>query len=151
MPLKKIGELIIPSSLDHLDEVDRFAESMVKVLALPKGMLDDVAISATEAVNNAILHGNKQDAHKKVTIKFYLCTRYLRLVVQDEGGGFAPDHVPDPRQRQNLLKTTGRGLLIMRHLMDRVTFQRSRHGMSIIMDKYCPGTNGIPCGGGGHV
>ena len=149
MPLKKVGELVIPSSLDRLSEVDRFAESMVKALALPKDLLDDVAISATEAVNNAILHGNKQDAHKHVKISFYLCTRYLRLVVRDEGGGFMPEAVPDPRQEQNLLKTTGRGVLIMRHLMDRVRFQRRHGGMSVIMDKFCPG-GCIPYGSNYH-
>jgi serine/threonine-protein kinase RsbW len=148
MPLKKVGELVIPSSLDHLSEVDHFAERMVKKLALPKEILDDVAISATEAVNNAILHGNKGNAGKKVTIRFYLCAQYLRLVVRDEGSGFAPESVPDPRQQQNLLKTSGRGLLIMRYLMDRVSFQRRRNGMSIIMDKFCPECHTVQSGGG---
>jgi serine/threonine-protein kinase RsbW len=151
MPLRKVGELTIPSSLDRLAEVDRFAERMVKDLHLPSEMLDDVAISATEAVNNAILHGNKQDVHKKVRIVFYLCAQYLRLVVQDEGPGFALEAVPDPRREQNLLKTTGRGLLIMRHLMDRVFYRRRREGMSIVMDKYCPGGWPLPRGDGYHA
>ncbi|RJP79374.1 MAG: ATP-binding protein [Candidatus Zixiibacteriota bacterium] len=138
MPLKKVGELSVPSTLDHLADVDQFTEGLFRNLALPREILDDVAISISEAVNNAMVHGNKLDPARKVLIRFYVCSRYLRLVVRDQGTGFQPETVPDPRQEQNLLKTSGRGLLIMRHLMDRVTFQPRRGGMQIVMDKYCP-------------
>ena len=138
MPLKKIAQLIVPSSLDCLSDIDRFTENAIRSMALPSQMLDDIAITISEAVNNAIVHGNKLDPSKHVKITFYRGSTFLRLVVQDEGAGFIPESVPDPRQEDNLLKTSGRGLLIIRHLMDRVGFRRRKAGMQIIMDKFYP-------------
>ncbi len=151
MSLKKVGELIIPSRQDYLARVDQYTERIVRDLCLPSQMLDDVAISISEAVNNAIVHGNKLDENKRVVIRYYHCAKYLRLVVRDEGPGFSMDAVPDPRQKQNLLKPSGRGILIMRHLMDRVFFRKLKNGMMIIMDKFCPITETIPAEKGGTV
>lgn len=138
MPLKKIAQLIIPSSLDHLSDLDRFTEKTIRALALPSQMLDDIAITASEAVNNAIVHGNKLDPSKSVKITFYRGDKFLRLIVQDEGSGFVLESVPDPRNEENLLKTSGRGLLIIRHLMDRVGYRKLKAGLQIIMDKFYP-------------
>ncbi|HEX7344777.1 MAG TPA: ATP-binding protein, partial [bacterium] len=124
MPLKKIAQLVIPSSLDHLSDLDRFTEKTIRTLSLPGQMLDDIAITASEAVNNAIVHGNKLDPSKNVKITFYRGDKFLRLIVQDEGSGFVLESVPDPRNEENLLKTSGRGLLIIRHLMDRVGYRQ---------------------------
>ncbi len=138
MSLKKIAQLVIPSSLDHLSDLDRFTEKTIRALSLPSQMLDDIAITASEAVNNAIVHGNKLDPSKNVKITFYRGDKFLRLVVQDEGAGFIPESVPDPRNEENLLKTSGRGLLIIRHLMDRVGYRKLKAGLQIIMDKFYP-------------
>jgi len=138
MPLKKAAELTIPSSLEHLADIDRFTEQTFEKLSLPREILDDVAISISEAVNNAVVHGNKLDRHKKVRIMFFPSARFLRLIVQDEGHGFSLESVPDPRQKENLLKTSGRGLLIIKHLMDRVCFRPRKSGMQIVMDKFYP-------------
>jgi serine/threonine-protein kinase RsbW len=136
--LKKIAQLIIPSSLDHLSDLDRFTEKTIRPLSLPGQMLDDIAITASEAVNNAIVHGNKLDPSKHVKITFYRGDKFLRLIIQDEGSGFALESVPDPRNEENLLKTSGRGLLIIRHLMDRVGYRKLKAGLQIIMDKFYP-------------
>jgi serine/threonine-protein kinase RsbW len=138
MPLKKIAQLVIPSSLDHLSDLDRFTEKTIRTLSLPGQMLDDIAITASEAVNNAIVHGNKLDPSKNVKITFYRGDKFLRLIVQDEGSGFVLESVPDPRNEENLLKTSGRGLLIIRHLMDRVGYRQLKAGLQIIMDKFYP-------------
>lgn len=151
MSLKKVGELTIPSRQDYLARVDQYTERIVRDLHLPSQMLDDIAISISEAVNNAIVHGNKLDENKRVVIRYYFCAKYLRLVVRDEGRGFSIKAVPDPRQEQNLLKPSGRGILIMRHLMDRVFFRQLKHGMMIIMDKFRPNAENIPAEKGGTV
>jgi serine/threonine-protein kinase RsbW len=136
MPLKKIGELVIPSNQDYLAKVDRFAEAHLKKLKLSRSDRDDVAIALSEAVNNAIVHGNHRDEAKKVTIRLYHTSRYLRIIVIDEGDGFLPSEIPDPRADENLLKASGRGLLIMRHLMDRVSFKPGKKGLQITLDKF---------------
>lgn len=139
MPLKKVGELVVPSRQERLRDVDRFTEKILRKASFPTGELDDVAISVSEAVNNAIVHGNKFDEKKKVKICYYLGRSYLRIVVQDQGRGFSLDRVPDPRKQENLLKASGRGILIMSHLMDRVRFEVAKSGLKTIMDKFLPG------------
>jgi serine/threonine-protein kinase RsbW len=143
MPLRKIGELRIFSRLNSLAEVDNFTMKLIHALPLPTDARDDVAISISEAVNNAILHGNQQNPRKKVEIRFYLCSRYLRIVIQDHGAGFKPDHVPDPRRAENLLKASGRGVLIMRHLMDGVAFKAVQKGMQVVLIKNFTGREKI--------
>ena len=138
MPLKKLGELTIPSRQDQLAKVDQYIEKLVGRLSLPAGDVDDIAIAVSEAVNNAIVHGNRLDPRRSVRIIFYVCSTYLRIIVQDEGKGFLLTNVPDPRQEENLLKVSGRGILIMRHLMDRIAFKLGKRGMQVIMDKRCP-------------
>mgnify|MGYP000032263793 CR=1 FL=1 len=138
MPLRKIGELKVPSDQAYLTEVDRFVDKLLKRIRLPSGDLDDIAIAVSEAVNNAMVHGNKLDVRKSVEIRFYVCSSYLRIIVRDQGTGFSPNRVPDPRMDENLLKASGRGILIMHHLMDRIVFNRHKTGMQVVMDKHCP-------------
>ena len=136
MPLRKIGEISVPSDQKHLEKIDRLSGKLLGNVSLRIGDLDDVAIAISEAANNAMQHGNRLDTKKNVKIRFYICSNYLRIIVQDEGPGFSPEKVPDPREEENLLKASGRGLLIIRHLMDHITFKRFNSGMQIIMDKY---------------
>ena len=138
MPLRKLGELRVSSSQKSLTQVDNFVERLIKRTCFGPGELDDVAIALSEAVNNAILHGNKLDRSKTVNIKLYLCSKYLRITVEDQGGGFNLKQVPDPREEENLLKASGRGLLIMRHLMDRIHFDNTTAGLKVTMEKDCP-------------
>jgi len=74
MPLRKIGELKVPSDQAYLTEVDRFVDKLLKRIRLPSGDLDDIAIAVSEAVNNAMVHGNKLDVKKSVEIRFYVCS-----------------------------------------------------------------------------
>ena len=137
MPLKKLGELTVASNQECLADVDRFSGELLQRIPAVCSDLDDIAIAVSEAVNNAMQHGNKLDDSKSVHIAYYLCSSYLRIVVQDEGAGFTPESIPDPRKKENLLKVSGRGVLIIRHLMDRVSFRKLKKGMQIIMDKFC--------------
>ena len=138
MPLVKLGELTVPSQQERLADVDNFTEKLVNKTCFRGGDVDDIAIAISEAVNNAILHGNKLDSAKVVNVKVFLCSKYLRIVVQDQGDGFSLDRVPDPREEENLLKASGRGLLIMRHLMDRISFKALKRGLQVTMEKDCP-------------
>ena len=137
MPLKKLGELTVTSDQARLADVDRFSGALLQRIPAVCNDMDDIAIAVSEAVNNAMQHGNKLDASKSVHIAYYLCSSYLRIVVRDEGSGFTPESVPDPRKKENLLKVSGRGILIIRHLMDRVSFRKLKKGMQIVMDKFC--------------
>jgi serine/threonine-protein kinase RsbW len=83
-------------------------------------------------VTNAVLHGNKQDASKPVEITFAEEGGTLVVTVRDRGEGFNPEGVADPTAAENLLKTSGRGILFMRSFMDTVEWQRHPEGGTVV-------------------
>ncbi len=107
--LKKIGHSV------HLDEI-QFHKLMV---------------SLTEAVNNAIVHGNKSDPAKKVIVHCEILPGWILLMVCDEGRGFDPGKVGNPLAKRNLMKESGRGIFLMRTLMDKVEFTHGRGGTEV--------------------
>ena len=82
----------------------------------------NVLIAITEAVNNAIIHGNKNVANKKTDIKYNIENQTITFTVFDEGNGFDFNDLPDPTSPENLEKPQGRGIFLMNHLADEVNF-----------------------------
>lgn len=93
-----------------------------------------VHLALEEAFLNAIQHGNKMDLGKEVKIDYSVRADRVEVSVTDEGDGFAPELVPDPRYGENLYKLQGRGLLLMRSYMDVVEF--NERGNSVHMVRY---------------
>lgn len=93
-----------------------------------------IHLALEEAFINAVKHGNKMNTLKEVKIDYSVDTDKIEISMTDEGGGFKPEAVPDPRSQENLYKTGGRGLLLMRAYMDVVEFNQS--GNSVRMVKY---------------
>ena len=116
--VKKDKSIEIPSTLDFLPVVDQFIERKLKKLKIPKDQLIDIAISVSEAVTNAVVHGNKNDIKKKVRVSLISEPTAVEIWVEDEGAGFNPDGVASCLEDGNLLKHTGRGILILKSLMD---------------------------------
>ena len=129
------SKLVIPSDPERLVEVDAFAEERIGKLRFSPDQRDDIAISLSEAVNNAIMHGNAGDSNKTVTIVLEERKDSLRIQVTDQGDGFVVDEVADPTDPENLLAESGRGLLIIRHLMDEVNVTPTRHGTQVELIK----------------
>lgn len=117
-----------PSSQEFLAAVDRFLELEMKKAGLGKDAVADVAISVTELVNNAILHGNRQDGKKTVTLELFHSPSEITIYVEDEGEGFDPEAVANPLEGENLLKEVGRGIFIARSLVDHLEFERGKRG-----------------------
>jgi serine/threonine-protein kinase RsbW len=88
------------------------------------GISDDAAfgidMAVREAVTNAVLHGNRQDANKTVDIVLKSSPDAVEISVHDQGPGFNPEEVPDPTANENILKASGRGIFFMRTFMDEV-------------------------------
>ena len=82
----------------------------------------NVLIAITEAVNNAIIHGNKNIANKKTDIEYNIDSQTITFTVFDEGIGFDFNDLPDPTSPENLEKPQGRGIFLMNHLADEVNF-----------------------------
>ena len=85
----------------------------------------DILISLTEAVNNAILHGNNADESKTVEISMEGKSSGVAISVTDEGKGFDPNEIPDPTAPENIECCGGRGVFIMSRLADKITFENN--------------------------
>ena len=125
--------LIIESNPKLVLRVERFLEKVNKRLHLDETKYNKLLVATTEAVNNGIIHGNKRDPSKKVTLTFEVGNSSLTVRVGDEGPGVDPTTLPDPLAEENLLRENGRGVFLMRSLMDEVEFNHSSHGSEVIM------------------
>ncbi len=106
---------------------------MNDVARLDDGTFHRLLVATTEAVNNGILHGNKSDPKKKVCVECVLVDDSIVVRVKDEGKGFNPARVPNPLDEKNLMKESGRGIFLMRTMMDHVTYHISRNGTIVEM------------------
>ena len=130
---QKEYNLVIPSKLEKLIEVEKVAEKVAAVSRLSKDQCNNIAIAVTEAVGNAIVHGNHKNARKNVRIHFQVTNKTITVEVQDEGKGFDPDKLSNPLKPENIMKENGRGIFILKSLMDKVSFHFSPEGTTIRM------------------
>ena len=126
-------EMVCISMPGEIRRVEKFLEEVNKQTRLDDGTFHRLFVSATEAVNNAILHGNKSDPAKKVCVRCVVNKDSIMVSVSDEGGGFDPASVPNPLDEQNLLKESGRGIFLIRSMMDRVDFHPTGTGTTVEM------------------
>jgi serine/threonine-protein kinase RsbW len=101
-----------------------------------------VKISLEEALINAIKHGNKQDRRKKVQVRAHITPQQTEIVVEDEGNGFNRKDVPDPRAEENLLKCSGRGILLIETYMDHVEYSNNGRRLRMIKRNTMPRKKG---------
>lgn len=92
-----------------------------------------VHLAIEEALVNAIRHGNREDPRKRVEVHFRLADNRVKVEIADEGPGFDPNRVPDPTDVQHVALPAGRGLLLMRSFMSRVTYEDQ--GRKVILEK----------------
>ncbi len=133
--MSKMHRFKIPSNPEKIVDVDAFAEKRIDRMKFTRDQRDDIAISISEAVNNAIVHGNRGDPSKSVRIELEELDDGIRIRVRDQGMGFDPSQVADPRDPENLLVESGRGLLIIHHLMDEVHVIPEKGGTLVEMIK----------------
>lgn len=94
-----------------------------------------VHLALEEAFVNAVKHGNKMDSDKEVMIDYSVDSEKVEIFVTDQGCGFDPETVPDPRCAENLYKTGGRGLFLIRSFMDAVDFNKRGNQLYMIRNK----------------
>ena len=113
----------IPSIKENVAVVESFIENAGEKIKIKESVYGNVLVSVTEAVNNAIVHGNKEDKEKKVKIKLKENKKSIRFVVEDEGGGFDHKNLPDPTSPENIDKIKGRGIFLIKNLSDKAKFK----------------------------
>jgi serine/threonine-protein kinase RsbW len=131
------------SSLGMLDFVQMISEYVARTVGLDDDSVHWVTVAVRESVVNAIKHGNCNDVRKRVHVEFTSLQDTsgpgIAILVRDEGCGFDPMSLPDPLAPENLLKTNGRGIFLMRTFMDEMTFERMEQGgMQVRMVKRVP-------------
>ena len=127
------------SAFDMLDFVQVVSDHVCKAAGLDEDELHWVSVAVRESVVNAIKHGNKNDPHKKVTVEFSpvpaTASDELVIRIEDQGEGFVPEEVADPLAPENILKSSGRGIFLIRNFMDETILKKVAGGMEIRMVK----------------
>ena len=113
-------ELTIPSRLEEMAAVHSLVEDAVKEYKLSDELAHWIELTISESMINAIQHGNKADPSKKARLQISSTGHAIEIIVEDEGKGFTLDKIADPTDKANLLKPSGRGILIIRSFMDEV-------------------------------
>lgn len=126
---------IFPSSIDYLEKIEAISEKIAGDIGMDESSSDDLSIAVTELVNNAIHHGNKDDKSKKVTVTFSPGKKQIKVSIRDEGNGFIPEKVKDPVAPENLLAESGRGIYLVRALMDDLKINITGSGSEIVIIK----------------
>lgn len=112
----------IPSLPENIRIVESFIDNAKEKYALNDDIYGNIMVAVTESVTNAISHGNKQDKSKNVSLSVLFDNEALKFTVKDQGTGFDYDNLPDPTAPENLDKLNGRGIFLMKHLCDEVSF-----------------------------
>lgn len=127
--MQKSKELTISSKLDNLKHLEKYVAELARELRLNQDQQHSILLVLNEAATNAIVHGNNSNPNKKVKIESNHEKGKLTFSVCDEGEGFDPSHVPDPLKPENQLKTSGRGIYLMKYYADDIYY--SQHGAEV--------------------
>lgn len=112
----------LASKQESIVAVEQLVDDLKEQLGFPDELYGNVLIALTEAVNNAIMHGNVFSENKKVVVSYSATEQYIDFTIKDEGAGFDYAHLPDPTDPTNIEKTTGRGVFLMRQLSDELVY-----------------------------
>ena len=126
----------MPSHIEAVANAAAAASDFVKSCGLDEQTAFGIDMAVREAVTNAMVHGNQEDEAKSVEVIFNCLGNAVEIEIRDQGEGFDPAEVPDPTEPANILKTSGRGIFLMRTFMDEVEwFARPEGGTTVRLVK----------------
>ncbi|PIY08538.1 MAG: ATP-binding protein [Flexibacter sp. CG_4_10_14_3_um_filter_32_15] len=120
--MKSVLHIKIPSLLENIRIVESFIDNARDKFNLNDDIYGNIMVAVTEAVNNAIIHGNGKNKDKEVELSLEVGKENLYFTIKDQGKGFDPDALPDPTAPENLLTIGGRGIFLVKNLADKVDF-----------------------------
>lgn len=126
--------LKIPSILENIRIIESFIDHAREHFQFNDDIYGNILIAVTESVNNAIIHGNKEDKDKNVHLKLNVTDAHIYFTIEDEGEGFDYNGLPDPTEPENIDTDGGRGIFLMKHLTDEVKFLNN--GRTIVLTFY---------------
>ena len=130
-----IEQVKLPSDFASLVEVENLIDKVCADLGVQDDAYGNVLIAVTEAVNNAIQHGNEENSNLFVDVAVGDKETEFCFRIKDEGIGFDYNSLPDPTAPENLLKESGRGIFLMRNLADEVEFDGEGNSVNIYFSK----------------
>ena len=113
----------VPALSDNIRMIESFIDNAKDKFHLDDDIYGNIMIAVTEAVNNAIKHGSRNDSSKNVALSLSLDDSTIKFRIEDQGPGFNYDNLPDPTAPENIEKPGGRGIFLMKHLSDEVDFK----------------------------
>jgi serine/threonine-protein kinase RsbW len=128
----------IPNDSRVLKEESNRLMRELKKSGVPEDVIFDIHVGFEEALRNAMVHGNRNDPDKMVSIEVRLLPEAVVIIIEDEGEGFDHMSIPDPTTEENLLKEGGRGVYLIHQLMDEVEY--AKEGRRVIMKKFLRGS-----------
>lgn len=134
-PVINGNRITVPSNHEFLPTVDEFLEDILRQWDIDESIIADIAISVSELVNNAMTHGSKAGDHTEVSVEVGRTNGEAQISVSDQGAGFNPTEVADPLAEENLMKEVGRGIFIVRSLMDTVDITVDKTGTTVVITK----------------
>ena len=130
---------LLASDLASVDIAEESVMNRAEHVGFDEDARMDLGLAVREAMVNAVVHGNKYNADKKVQLSIQSSMDSLRVVILDQGAGFEVKSVPDPLDVHNLMKTSGRGLLMMQTYVDELSVKKGPEGgTEVVMVKYLP-------------
>jgi serine/threonine-protein kinase RsbW len=129
----------LDSTLETVDNAEQTASRIAAETGFDEDQVMQISMAVREAAVNAVLHGNAYDPEKKVKLDFERTSKELVITIRDQGKGLDLNKIPDPLAPENLLKTSGRGIFLIRSFMDEVQIHPSQTGTEIKLVKHVHG------------
>ena len=130
-----IEKIKISSTFDSLVAIEELVDTTCNTLGVTEDAYGNVLIAVTEAVNNAIEHGNSFNSDLSVGVTVHDGSKDFCFSISDEGTGFDYDNLPDPTAPENLLKENGRGIFLMKSLSDKIEYEKDGKAVNIYFTK----------------
>jgi serine/threonine-protein kinase RsbW len=124
----------LPSELETIEGAVAFVmERCEPCWAIQRARKFNFQVALCEALSNAILYGNRRDPDKRVRVEVVIQGTSVTAEITDEGSGFDPSLVPDPREPENIMRSSGRGLFLMRELVDEVRYNDRGNSVALVL------------------
>lgn len=116
-------KIVLNSSFEEVEKLEKYVNDLQRWAGFGEEDQARILLTLSEAATNAIVHGNKENPNKKVTITGSLSDQTLTISVEDEGNGFDPSDLPNPLKEENLLNEGGRGVYLIKEYADNIAFE----------------------------
>jgi serine/threonine-protein kinase RsbW len=129
-----VEKVVIKSDITNISVVEKLIDDISTQYNLHSDIYGKLLLAIVEGVNNAIVHGNKLDKSKDVSIEYSISDNEVSFIIEDEGNGFDYESIPDPTLPENVEKTHGRGIFLMNHLADKIEFENQGSRITLIFN-----------------